>query len=128
MDFGKILGGNPLQMLQQLSGEQIGNVLQAGAGQADDATRASLGQQLLDAFTNHVPFTGTGADAAVHAGTTEEAVQSGTPDAITAIVNYAKGHPEVIQAATTAFVTKNPEVLKQLGPSLLSGLFGNRQQ
>lgn len=127
MDFGNMFGGNPLDMLKQLSGDQLGNVLQSGAGQVDDATRASLGQHLLDAFTNHVPYTGTGAEAATAAGTTAEAVQSGEPGALGSIIDYAKGHPEVIQAATSAFLTKNPGVLAQIGPAVLGGLFGNRQ-
>jgi hypothetical protein len=126
MGFGNFFGGNPLDMIKQLSGDQLGNLLQNGAGQVDDTTRASLGQHLLDAFTNHVPFTGTGADAAAQAGTSEDAVQSGAPNAVGSLIDYAKGHPEIIQAATTAFLERNPSVLAQLGPSLIGNLFGGK--
>ena len=124
MDFGNLFGGNPLDMIKQLSGEQLGNLLKNGAGQVDDTTRASLGQHLLDAFTNHVPYTGTGAEAAADAGTSAEAVAAGSPGAIGTLIDYAKAHPEIIQTATAAFVQRNPAVLAQLGPALLGNLFG----
>ena len=124
MDFGNLFGGNPLDMIKQLSGDQLGNLLQNGSAQVDDTTRSSLGQHLLDAFTNHVPFTGTGAEAAAQAGTSAEAVQSGNPGAVGSLIDFAKGHPEVIQAATSAFLERNPALLTQLGPSLMANLFG----
>ncbi len=124
MDFGNLFGGNPLDLVKQLSGDQLGNLLQNGSAQVDDTTRASLGQHLLDAFTNHVPFTGTGAEAATQAGTSADAVQSGDPGAVGSLIDFAKGHPEVIQAATSAFLERNPALLTQLGPSLMGSLFG----
>jgi hypothetical protein len=126
MDFGNLFGGNPLDLIKQLGGGQLGDMLHNGSTQVDDTTRASLGQHLLDAFTNHVPFTGTGADAAAQAGTSEAAVQSGDPGAVGALINYAKAHPEIIQTATTAFLERNPAVLAQIGPSVLGSLFGGR--
>lgn len=124
MDFSKLLGGaNPLDMIKQLSGDQLHQAMSGSVDKLDDNSRASLGQHVLDAFTNHQGFSGTGADAAQQAGTTEEAVQSGSPGALQSILDYAKGHPEIMQTASTAFMTKNPGILASLGPSLLGGLF-----
>jgi hypothetical protein len=124
-NLGKMFGGgsNPLDMIKNLTGDQLGNVLQTGANQLPEDSRAQLGQQLLQAFTNHVPYTGDGAQAAQAAGTTADAVASGAPSALSSIIDYAKAHPEVLQTAATAFATKNPQVLTQLLPSL-SGMFG----
>lgn len=126
MDFGSLFGGNPLDLIKKLSGEQLGDMLKNGVSQTDDATRGSLGQHLLDAFTNHEPYIGTGAQAAAEAGTSAESVQNGVPGAIGTLIEYAKAHPEVIQAATTAFLTRNPSVLAEIGPAVLGKLFGGR--
>ncbi len=140
MDFLKNLagnltgGGNQGDMLKnvtdqvsKMGGDQLAGHVNTMADNADPDTRAQLGQHLLDAFTNHASFNGTGADAAQAAGTSAEAVASGSPDAISSIVNYAKSNPQILQAAATAFMTRNPSALASLIPGL-GGMFGGGQK
>jgi hypothetical protein len=88
----------------------------------DPSSLQGLGQQLLATFTNHPAYSGDGAQAAQEAGTTEEAVASGSPSAISSIIAYAKSNPQVLQAATSAFMERNPAALEQMAPGLVQGI------
>ncbi len=90
----------------------------------DPATLGTFGQQLLNTFTSHEGYPGDGAQAAAAAGTTPEAVASGTPGAIGSLIAYAQQNPQVMQACMTAFQEKNPAALAQFAPGLMQHLTG----
>ncbi|HEY0798571.1 MAG TPA: hypothetical protein VGD50_05445 [Candidatus Baltobacteraceae bacterium] len=83
----------------------------AGSGQAatpnvatmDQGSLVALGTQLLATFTSHGAYNSDGAQAAQEAGTSADAVASGSPDAISTLMTYAKAHPQILQSALSAF-------------------------
>ncbi len=108
--------------LSEMDPNQLAGHLQSSLGSMDTSQVAALGQRLLETFTAHPSYQGDGAQAAAEAGTSEAEVASGSPNAVASLVDYARNHPEVLQAATSAFVQRNPEALQQLAPELLSGI------
>jgi hypothetical protein len=126
---GQLFGGANAQQASTAAGEHVAGMdpnelaghIQQSLGSLDTGNLAALGQQLLASFTAHPPAP-DGPEAAVEAGTTAEAVASGSPNAISSLVDYAKSHPEVLSAASTAFMQHNPQALEQLAPGLLSGI------
>jgi hypothetical protein len=108
--------------ITQMDPQQLAGHLQDSLGSMDAEKVTALGQQLLQTFTSHQAYQGDGAQAAQAAGTTAEAVTSGAPAAVSSLIAYAQAHPEILQAATTAFMQRNPSALQQLAPGLLSGL------
>lgn len=103
---------------------ELAGHLQSSLGTMDASQVGALGQRLLETFTAHPSYQGDGAQAAAEAGTSEAEVASGSPNAVASLIDYARQHPEVLQAASTAFVQRNPEALQQLAPELLSGIMG----
>jgi hypothetical protein len=96
--------------------------LQQGLGSMDSGQLQGIGTHLLQAFTNTQSFTGDGAAAAAVAGTDAAAVESGSPDAIHALLALAQQHPEVVQNAVQG-VMSNPQLSQQLLP-LLGSILG----
>jgi hypothetical protein len=107
---------------------ELSGHLQEAVSAMDPATRQSLGQQLLQTFTQSTAVAGTGADAATAAGTTESQVAEGAPGALQSIIRYAQDNPQVLQAAATAFTERNPSALTQYAPGLLSGFLSKFTQ
>jgi hypothetical protein len=108
--------------VSQMDPSELAGHLQQSLGTMDKSSLMALGQQMLQTFTSHSAYQGDGAQAAQEAGTSQEAVASGSPDAVSSIVAYAKNNPQVLQAAATAFMQRNPQALQQLAPGLLSGI------
>jgi hypothetical protein len=129
---GKIFGSDNAPSAQQIQGavehmrqmdpNELVDQLKASVGSMNPSSLSSLGQQLLQTFTNHQSYNGDGAQAAQEAGTSEQEVASGRPGAVSAIIDYARSNPQILQAATTAFTERNPQALKDLAPGLLSGI------
>jgi hypothetical protein len=127
---GQLLGGVDQQSAANAAGEHVAQMdpqelaghLKDSVGSMDPSTLTALGQHLLETFTSHQAYSGDGAQAAAEAGTSAEAVASGSPAAISSLVEYAKGHPEVLQTAASAFMQRNPGALTQLAPGLLGGI------
>ena len=102
------------------SGELAGHLTQS-VGQMDQQHSAGLAQTILGLLANH------GASAQnleEQTGTSAEAAASGDPDAVSSLIDYAKNNPGLLQAATSAFVERNPQALAQFAPGLLSGIMG----
>ncbi len=126
---GKFLGGASPQEAADAASDHVAGMdpnelaghLQQSLGSMDTSSLASLGQSLLSAFTSHPPAP-NGDQAAADAGTTEEAVAGGSPNAISSLIDYGKSHPEVLQAASAAFMQHNPQALEQMAPGLISGI------
>lgn len=108
--------------VSQMDPNELAGHLTQSVGSMDQTSLMALGQQLLHTFTNHDAYSGDGAQAAREAGTTQEAVAGGSPDAVASLIAYAKSNPQVLQAAANAFMQKNPGALTQLAPGLLSGI------
>ncbi|HMD03527.1 MAG TPA: hypothetical protein VKG44_11240 [Candidatus Baltobacteraceae bacterium] len=107
------------------SGEMVQQLVQhVCSGNMDQSTLTGLGQQLLTTFTSHSAYQGDGAQAAAEAGTTQEAVAQGSPNAIASLVQYAQSNPQVLSAAMTAFSERNPQALAQFAPGLLQHFTG----
>jgi hypothetical protein len=69
----------------------------------DESTLLNLGQHLLQTFTRHDSYAGDGEQAAQEAGTSADAVASGSPDAIASLLTFAKNHPQILQSVMGAF-------------------------
>jgi hypothetical protein len=107
-----------------LDPSELAGHLQQSLGTMDQSSLTGLGQQLLQTFTNHGAYSGDGAQAAEAAGTSADAVASGSPEGISALIDYAKSNPQILQTAVSAFMQRNPQALEQLAPGLLSGIMG----
>jgi hypothetical protein len=125
------LGSNQQQTAQAASDHVAGmdpndlaSHLQQSLGSMDGSSLAGLGQQLLKAFDSHPASPASGGDAAAAAGTDSQAVASGSPDAISSLIAYAQSNPQILQAASSAFMQHNPQALTQLAPGLLQGILG----
>jgi hypothetical protein len=110
--------------VQDMEPNELANHLQQSVGTMDTSSLAALGQQLLSTFTSHASYSGDGAQAAQEAGTSAEVVAQGSPQAVAAVIDYAKSNPQVLQEAASAFMQRNPEALQQLAPQLLQGIMG----
>lgn len=98
---------------------ELAGHLQQSLGSMDPANRQRLGQQLLQTFTEHDAYQGDGAQAVEEAGTTVQSVQEGSSGGLAALIAYAQANPQVLQAAASAFVERNPGAIAQLAPGLL---------
>jgi hypothetical protein len=127
---GGLLGNATPQDAAQAVSEHVGSMdpselaghLSQSIPNLDTSSLQGLGQQMLSTFTNHPAYQGDAAQAAAAAGTTTEAVASGSPSAISSLIDYAKNNPQVLQAATSAFMERNPAALQQLAPGLVQGI------
>jgi hypothetical protein len=108
--------------VQGMDPSELAGHLTQSVGSMDPSALQGLGQQLLATFTKHEAFAGDGAQAAAAAGTDADAVASGSPNAISALIGYAKDNPAVLQSAASAFLERNPGAIGQLAPGLLSGI------
>jgi hypothetical protein len=107
--------------VQSLDPSELAGHLTQSVGSFDASSLTGLGQTLLQSFTNNAGAQ-SGADAAQAAGTDAQAVASGAPNAVAALINYAKNNPQVLQGAASSFLQNNPSAIGQLAPGLLSGI------
>ncbi|MFY9780350.1 MAG: hypothetical protein WAJ85_07555 [Candidatus Baltobacteraceae bacterium] len=110
--------------VQSLDPSELAGHLTQSVGSLDASSLSGLGQTLLQTFTNHASFQGDGAAAAQAAGTDAQAVASGSPNAISALISYAQSNPAVLQSAAGSFLQNNPSAIGQLSPGFLSGILG----
>ena len=110
--------------VQESDPNQLADHLSNSVGTLDQSSLASLGQQLLHAYTNHDNSVGDANAATQEAGVSQAAVASGDPGAVGTLIQYAKMHPEVLKSAATAFMQHNPGAIAQLAPGLLQGIMG----
>jgi len=61
-------------------------------------------------------------DAAEGAGTTLQSIERTEPDAIRALVVYARGNPDLLKEATAIFVEARPELVTALPAALREAL------
>ncbi|MGH7728576.1 MAG: hypothetical protein ACREM2_07295 [Vulcanimicrobiaceae bacterium] len=126
---GGLMGGSDPaaaagQQVASMDPAQLAGHLQQSLGSMDSSSLGALGQQLLQTFTNHTAFNGDGAAAATAAGTSSAAVASGDSGAIGQLISYAKGNPQILQAASAAFVQHNPQALESMAPGFLQQIAG----
>ncbi len=103
---------------------QLGDHLSQSTQTMDGSSLMALGQQLLQHFTNNGGYSGDGDSAAAAAGTTPDAVASGDPNAVSALIDYAKQNPDVLKNAASSFMQGNPGAIAQMAPGLLQGIMG----
>lgn len=104
---------------------QVADHLAANTDSLDRSSLMGLGQQLLQTFGSHEAYSGDEQQAAAEAGTTPDAVASGSPEGVSSLLNYAKGHPQILSAAVAAFEQRNPGVLMQ---AIQGGNSSNEQE
>jgi hypothetical protein len=75
----------------------------------DETSLINLGQQLLESFTRSDSYPSDGGQAADEAGTTAEAVASGSPNAIARLITFAKNHPQILQSISGSFAPLHDE-------------------
>ncbi len=124
---GQFFGGATAQQasaaasthVQEADPNEVADHLSQSVNTMDQPSTANLGQELLAAFTAH---TGDASTATNAAGVSPAAVASGEPGAVGALLQYAKQNPQVIQAAASAFMQRNPAALTSLAPGLIQGI------
>jgi hypothetical protein len=105
--------------VSQISEGELREHLQSSVAQMDAHGRVSLAQTILGLLAEH----GTSPEAAANAaGVPPNAVAGGAPDAVQALIDIAGQHPGLLPSAAAAFVQRNPELLTQFAPGLLSGV------
>jgi hypothetical protein len=110
--------------VQESDPNQLADHLSNSVGNLDQNSLASLGQQLLHAYTNHDNSVGDANAATQEAGVSQAAVASGDPGAVGTLIQFAKMHPEVLKSAASAFMQHNPSAIAGLAPGLLQGIMG----
>jgi hypothetical protein len=106
--------------VSQMDPSELAGHLQQSVGTMDQSSLMALGQHLLQQCLGS--GTGDAAQVTQSAGTTPAEVSSGSPNAISSLIEYCKSNPGVLQAATTAFAQRNPQALEQMAPGLISGI------
>jgi hypothetical protein len=105
---GELLGSANAHEIRADTCELADNILKRIDPQ-DETALMSLGQQLLETFTGHESYPSDGGQAAKDAGTTAEAVSSGSPNAIAMILEFAKNHPQILQNISASFPASHDE-------------------
>lgn len=108
--------------LKNAAGELLGTMNETAANPSEHADNVvkridgldenallSLGQQLLETFTRHESYPSDGEQAAADAGTSAEAVASGSPNAIAKLITFAKDHPQILQSISGSFAALEHE-------------------
>jgi len=108
--------------VQSMDPGELAGHLQQSLGSMDQSTLSSLGQQLLQTFNSHPSSPADGDTATQNAGTDSASVAAGSPDAVAAMIDYAKNNSSVLQGAASSFLQGNPDAIKQLAPGLLGGI------
>ena len=99
---GELLGTMNAQERSGNPSEHADNIVQRIDG-LDKNALLTLGQQLLETFTRHESYPSDGEQAAADAGTSAEAVASGSPNAIGRLITFAKDHPQILQSISGSF-------------------------
>jgi hypothetical protein len=110
--------------VQNMDSNELAGHLTQSLPNMNQSSLAGLGQQLLSTFASHPASTVDATTATQEAGVSQEAVAAGEPGAVGALISYAKANPQVLQAAASAFMQRNPAALEQLAPGLLQGIMG----
>lgn len=103
---------------------ELADHMTQSVGNMDGGTLSKLGGELLQAFNNKGGAVPDASGAAQAAGVSQNAVASGEPGAVGALLQYAKAHPDVLKSAAGAFLQKNPSAVSSLAPGLLQGIMG----
>ncbi len=90
----------------------------------DASSLMSLGQHLLQTYTQHSDVAGDANTATQAAGVSQDAVAAGDPSAISTMLQFAKNNPQILQTAASAFMQHNPGAIASLAPGLLQGIMG----
>ena len=129
---GDFLGGATPQQAADAASDHVANAdpgevadgLTQSVPNMNQSTLSSLGQQLLQTYTNHQGYGGDANSATQEAGVSQASVAAGDPQAVGTLLQFAKNHPEVLQTAASAFMQRNPGAVASLAPSLLQGIMG----
>jgi type IV secretory pathway TrbL component len=133
---GNLFGGASQEQVGQAASDHIASLdpnalaghLKDSLGTMDQSSIAALGRQLLSAFNNHT-MSPADADAASNAaGTSAEEVASGNPNAVSALIDYTKEHPELLSTASQAFTSGNYAALQQMAPGFISEITSRIQK
>lgn len=103
---------------------ELADHMTQSVGNMDGGNVSKLGGELLGAFNKSGGSTPDANGAAQAAGVSQDAVASGEPGAVGALLQYAKAHPDVLKSAAGAFLQKNPGAVSSLAPGLLQGIMG----
>jgi len=81
--------------------------------------RAALVDAIFEAFRERGE---SSEDAAEGAGTTIGAIASAAPDAVAALLRYAKENPGLLKEAATSLIERRPQVLAEFSPQVVDGI------
>jgi hypothetical protein len=81
--------------------------------------RTLLVEAIFDAFRARGE---SSEDAAEGAGTTLEAISTGTSQALHALMEYARANPGLLKEAAIVLIEQHPEVISELAPELSNGI------
>ncbi|MBV9646069.1 MAG: hypothetical protein JO043_01225 [Candidatus Eremiobacteraeota bacterium] len=103
------------------AGELVAQLEQSVAS-FDQPSRAALGAHILRTLKQQPGDATTDADFATQAGTTNEAVATGSPQALSALIEAARTQPDALRAAFANFIDATPGAVTKLSPGLTAGI------
>jgi hypothetical protein len=107
--------------LQNLDEGELAGHLAQTVGQMAPQQSAGLAQTIIGLLANHG---GSARDLEAQTGVSADAAAAGDPGAVQSLIDYAKNNPGLLQAATSAFVERNPDAIAQFAPGLVRGILG----
>jgi len=123
MSFGNVspemLAGTVEKLLAKMDETDLADFYERElSAMPSDAVRAFV-EALFGAFRDRGE---SSEDAAEGAETTLDAIGERRPDALVALVRYARGNPDLVKEATTAFVERRPDLIASLPATLRDAL------
>ena len=123
MSFGNFAPVQVAQAAEKFIGKMDEAVLARALAQSQTqltpAARANLVEAIIGAFRGRGE---SSQDAAEGAGTTLDSLEAGDPQAVDALMRYARENPGLLKDAATKLIARDPQILRQLPPELGDGI------
>jgi hypothetical protein len=124
----KLLGAGSTDDLQAAAADHVGgldsneivNHLLGMVPNLPDGARAELAQTVLGALGQN----GKSESDVQNAGVATDDAKNGDPEAVGALLQHAASDPASLKDAAIAYVTKNPQLIRQYAPGLMQGILG----
>jgi len=107
--------------VREMDEGELADQLEQSVSSLDQPSRAALGLHILKCLEG-CGSPDLGADPAATAGTTNDAVGNGSPQALSALIETARKVPGVLRDSVANFIDATPGAVTQLAPGLMSGI------
>jgi len=107
------------KFINKMDEGELGLAVEEGEHRLSEGSRALFIEAIFDAFRQRGE---SSEDAAEGAGTTLAALQANHPQAIAALVAYARANRGLLKEATVNLIEREPQIVAQLSPVLADGI------